>query len=164
MPTPSAPAQFSRRSSTNTHPSGSTPRRCDAIQDHDNDKQRDDEFGALRLAAGRQQDDGRRNAVGRQDDGKDQAHRRDHRLAWLHAAKHAVDQVGGILQAEALREAALELLLLNSPGLELPEVGKRRGILAKHAQHRVLRETLLPAEVREAAPHRGGEDAAEVNQ
>ena len=45
-----------------------------------------------------------------------------------------------------------------------PQLGERRRVLAKHAQHRVLGQALVPAEGREAVPDRGREHAAEVDQ
>ena len=68
------------------------------------------------------------------------------------------------VEPEALREAELELVLREAPGLQAAQIGQRLGILPKQALDGVLLEALFAAEVGEAVPDRGGQHAAEVDQ
>src|SRR5205085_1555770 len=87
----------------------------------------------------------------------------DHSGLRGHAAEHALDQVGGFVEAEAFGEAPLEVGLGERAGLELSQIGQRRGILAEEALDCILVEALLATEVAEAVPDRGRQDAAEVD-
>src|SRR4029078_17285 len=81
-----------------------------------------------------------------------------------HAAELSVEHLPAPVEAEELGEPLLELALGDLPGLEASKAGHRLRVLTEQSLDGVLVEVLLPAEVGEAVPDRGGQHAAEVDE
>ena len=175
MPTASAPSQFSRRSSTNTHRAAARPDalgaqledlrlrlvQADLAGDHDAVEELVEQRAVVAATP-----PGVRDHAGLDARPAGAAQGLEHRLLGLHAAEEAIDQSFVAVGRDPQQRAELrrERVLVELSGLEPSQQRERLRVLAEELLDQLPVEPLRVAEGAEAVPDVGGEDAAVVDE